>query len=353
MTATRIAKRDGADEALLVEPDGAVMEAPTSTIFWVDGEGALHTPSLGAGILASITRERIMRVAPVEESDDYQLRDVLDAAEVFLASSLREVQGVSSLDGLTFTCPGPVTQRVAGSARRADRSRALRRPEPRGRMNFDLSDEQRLIRETARDFADREIVPRARDNDRNERFDLELVKKLGDMGYLGAPVAEEYGGRGLDYLSYGLVVEEIGRGDSSAAHRRVGPDLARRGLDRAVGHRGAEARRSCRSSARANGWAASASPSPVQGPTPPRSRRARRARTAAGRSPARRCSSRSATTPSVAMIFAQTDPEKKHRGHGLLPRPDRPPGLSAHRRSTASSACAPRIRPSWRSTRSR
>jgi branched-chain amino acid aminotransferase len=114
MTATRLAKRDGADEALLVEPDGTVMEAPTSTIFWVDGDGALHTPSLGAGILASITRERIMRVAPVEESDDYQLRDVLDASEVFLASSLREVQGVSSLDGLTYTCPGPVTQRVAG-----------------------------------------------------------------------------------------------------------------------------------------------------------------------------------------------------------------------------------------------
>jgi butyryl-CoA dehydrogenase len=83
-------------------------------------------------------------------------------------------------------------------------------------MNLDLTDEQRLIRETARDFADREIVPRARENDRNERFDLELVRKLGDMGYLGAPVAEEYGGRALDYVSYGLVVEEIGRADSSA-----------------------------------------------------------------------------------------------------------------------------------------
>ena len=49
-------------------------------------------------------------------------------------------------------------------------------------MNFDLSDEQRLIRETARDFTDREIVPRARDNDRNERFDLELVKKARRHG---------------------------------------------------------------------------------------------------------------------------------------------------------------------------
>jgi butyryl-CoA dehydrogenase len=83
-------------------------------------------------------------------------------------------------------------------------------------VDFDLTDEQRLIRETARDFADREIIPRARENDRNEHFDLELTKRLGEMGYLGAPVAEQYGGRSLDYLSYGLIVEEIGRADSSA-----------------------------------------------------------------------------------------------------------------------------------------
>jgi len=83
-------------------------------------------------------------------------------------------------------------------------------------IDFELTDEQRLIRETAREFTDREIVPVARDNDRAERFDLDLVKKLGDMGYLGPIVAEEYGGRGLDYRTYGLIVEEIGRGDSSA-----------------------------------------------------------------------------------------------------------------------------------------
>src|ERR671917_2798011 len=83
-------------------------------------------------------------------------------------------------------------------------------------IDFELTDEQRLIRETARDFADREIIPVARENDRNERFDTDLVKKLGEMGYLGPTVAEEYGGRGLDYRTYGLIVEEIGRGDSSA-----------------------------------------------------------------------------------------------------------------------------------------
>jgi len=114
MNATRLAKRAGADEALLVKPDGTVLEAPTSTIFWVDSEGGIHTPEIEVGILASITRDRIMKVAPVEESDSYQLNDVLEASEAFLASSLREVQGIALLDELEFTCPGPVTQRVAG-----------------------------------------------------------------------------------------------------------------------------------------------------------------------------------------------------------------------------------------------
>jgi butyryl-CoA dehydrogenase len=83
-------------------------------------------------------------------------------------------------------------------------------------MDLDLTDEQRLIQETAREFADREIAPRARDNDRAGRFDRELASKIGEIGYLGAPVAEEYGGRGLDYVTYGLIVEQVGRADSSA-----------------------------------------------------------------------------------------------------------------------------------------
>jgi butyryl-CoA dehydrogenase len=82
-------------------------------------------------------------------------------------------------------------------------------------MDFELTDEQRLIRETARNFTDNEIVERARENDRNEHFDMELVGKLAAQGYLGAIVPREYGGAGLDYLTYGLVVEEIGRGDSA------------------------------------------------------------------------------------------------------------------------------------------
>ena len=83
-------------------------------------------------------------------------------------------------------------------------------------MDFQLSDEQRLISETAREFADKEIIPRVKENDRAARFDRELASKLGEVGYLGAPVAEKYGGRGLDYIGYGLIVEQVGRGDSSA-----------------------------------------------------------------------------------------------------------------------------------------
>jgi len=82
-------------------------------------------------------------------------------------------------------------------------------------MDFDLTDEQKLVRETARSFTDNEIVDRARENDRNEHFDLELVGMLAEQGYLGAIVPREYGGAELDYLTYGLIVEEVGRGDSA------------------------------------------------------------------------------------------------------------------------------------------
>ncbi|MGH2879716.1 MAG: acyl-CoA dehydrogenase family protein [Solirubrobacteraceae bacterium] len=82
-------------------------------------------------------------------------------------------------------------------------------------MDFDLTDEQQLIRQTAREFTDKEIVVQSRENARNHHFDVDLVGKVAAQGYLGAIVPQEYGGAGLDYFSYGLVVEEIGRGDSA------------------------------------------------------------------------------------------------------------------------------------------
>src|SRR3954454_8149574 len=83
-------------------------------------------------------------------------------------------------------------------------------------MDFALTDEQHLIRETAASFADNEIAPVARENARNSHFDTDLVAKMAAQGYLGAIVPSEYGGAGLDYRGYGLIVEEGGRADSSA-----------------------------------------------------------------------------------------------------------------------------------------
>jgi alkylation response protein AidB-like acyl-CoA dehydrogenase len=82
-------------------------------------------------------------------------------------------------------------------------------------MDFALTDEQRLVSETARAFADNEIVPRAKENARRAYFDTDLVRSIAAQGYLGAIIPPEYGGAGLDYTTYGLIVEEIGRADSA------------------------------------------------------------------------------------------------------------------------------------------
>src|SRR3954447_7550703 len=83
-------------------------------------------------------------------------------------------------------------------------------------MDFSLSEEQQLIRHTAREFCDREVVPHAREWDRAERMDLGIVQQLAEVGFLGCALPEEYGGMGLDTISYCLVMEEPGRADSSA-----------------------------------------------------------------------------------------------------------------------------------------
>jgi branched-chain amino acid aminotransferase len=106
MQATRIAKAGGADEALLVRPDGVVLEAPTSTIFWVE-DGMLRTPSLSAGILDSITRRAVIEAMEVVEGE-FAIGELLDATEVFLASTVREIQPVTAVDDTTFEA-GPAT----------------------------------------------------------------------------------------------------------------------------------------------------------------------------------------------------------------------------------------------------
>ncbi|MBD9733038.1 acyl-CoA dehydrogenase family protein [Streptomyces sp. H28] len=82
-------------------------------------------------------------------------------------------------------------------------------------MNLELSEEQSAVRRLARDFVEREVVPHATAWDRAEEVDRGIVKKLGDLGFLGLTVDEEYGGSGGDHLAYCLVTEELGRGDSS------------------------------------------------------------------------------------------------------------------------------------------
>jgi short-chain 2-methylacyl-CoA dehydrogenase len=94
-------------------------------------------------------------------------------------------------------------------------------------VDFELTDEQRLLRDTVRDFAEREVKPVAEELDRSKSFPYEIVRKLGELGLMGIPFPEEYGGGGADTLSYALAIEELARVDSSvcitvAAHTSLG-----------------------------------------------------------------------------------------------------------------------------------
>ncbi|HKV56675.1 MAG TPA: acyl-CoA dehydrogenase family protein [Ktedonobacteraceae bacterium] len=94
-------------------------------------------------------------------------------------------------------------------------------------MDFSLNEEQAAIRETCRDFAEQEIKPRAEEMDRTGEFPYDIVHKMGDLGLLGLPFPEEYGGAGADFLSYCIAIEEISRGDVSVgitmeAHTSLG-----------------------------------------------------------------------------------------------------------------------------------
>src|SRR5215218_6695406 len=180
-------------------------------------------------------------------------------------------------------------------------------------MDFDLSDEQKLIRDTAREFTDKEVVPRARENDRNNHFDTELVRKIADQGYLGAIVPREYGGAGLDYLSYALVVEEVGRGCSAmrtvisvqtslvcSSIVRWGESLACFGLTELDTGSDAANQRT-RAKKVDGGWEITGNKMWIS----------------------------VGNYAEVALIFAQTDPEKKHRGLAAFLVPTRSEGVSS------------------------
>src|SRR5690606_16255531 len=84
-------------------------------------------------------------------------------------------------------------------------------------MMFELTDEQRMIRDAARDFAQQELKPGVIDRDEKQKFPTEQVMKLGELGFLGMMVDPTYNGAGLDTVSYVLVMEELSKIDASAS----------------------------------------------------------------------------------------------------------------------------------------
>ena len=111
MLAGRLARERGYDEALLVTPHGRVLEAPTSSIFWIK-DGELMTPPLDEHILASISRAIVIEATGAIERS-CTLDELTTADEAFLSSTTREVRAVSAIDQRTFDAPGPVTARTA------------------------------------------------------------------------------------------------------------------------------------------------------------------------------------------------------------------------------------------------
>jgi alkylation response protein AidB-like acyl-CoA dehydrogenase len=94
-------------------------------------------------------------------------------------------------------------------------------------MNYELTEEQGLLRRTVRDFAESRVAPLADELDREERFPYELVQEMAELGLMGIPIADEYGGAGADTVSYAIAIEELTRIDSSvaitvAAHTSLG-----------------------------------------------------------------------------------------------------------------------------------
>jgi branched-chain amino acid aminotransferase len=117
MLAGRLAREQGADEALFVTPHGRVLEGPTWTFFWVR-DGRLLTPPLADGILDSITRSRLLEECDVTESP-CTLDDLGSAEEAFIASSVREVMPITAVDDIVLPdAPGPVTRAALDALKR-------------------------------------------------------------------------------------------------------------------------------------------------------------------------------------------------------------------------------------------
>jgi butyryl-CoA dehydrogenase len=195
-------------------------------------------------------------------------------------------------------------------------------------MDFDLNDEQKLIQETARTFAERELAERARENDRNNHFDTELVAKIADQGYLGAIVPQQYGGAGLDYVTYAVVVEEIGRHDSamrtviSVQTSLVCSSILRWGSE--------EQKQQYLPKLCSGEWLGCFGLTEPDTGSDAADQKTRARRTNGGwvLNGSKMWISLG-NHAKVALIFAQTDPEKKHRGLACFLVPTDAPGFSA------------------------
>lgn len=115
MQSARIAAARGADEPVWVRPDGVVLEAPTSAVFWADADGRLRTPALECRILDSITRAVVIERTDVEQGS-FDRAELEGANEAFLASTTREIQPISAIDGVELAaCPGELTREASGA----------------------------------------------------------------------------------------------------------------------------------------------------------------------------------------------------------------------------------------------
>src|SRR3954454_16109706 len=134
--------------------------------------------------------------------------------------------------GCTWTSPGPPGTWAAPTSATAQPGSAcgcswICSPRTEAGVDFDLTDEQRLLRDTVREFAAQEVAPVAEELDRTISFPYEIVRKMGDLALMGIPFPEEYGGGGAGTLAYAIAVEELARVDSSvgitmAAHTSLG-----------------------------------------------------------------------------------------------------------------------------------
>jgi len=194
-------------------------------------------------------------------------------------------------------------------------------------MDFALTDEQEMIKEAARTFTDKEIVPRARDNDRNHHFDTELVRKIADQGFLGAIVPREYGGAGLDYMTYAIICEEVGRGCSAM---RTVVSVQTSLVCSSIVRWGSEEQKQTYLPRLCSGeWLGCFGLTEPDTGSDAANQRTRARRTADGWViNGSKMWISLGNHASVALIFAQTDPEKGHRGLACFLVPTDAPGFS-------------------------